>query len=250
MNEPTVYAICMALVTGLLFIGRRVAEHDFRMLFSLPLMLTALLLGNRFNAFPRNLLAWVTITLSLITSGLLVALLAAVPYSLYHLAGWGVSWFTAAEAVSQVERVSPPAVALLRVNRVLWVLTVLLAGWALAVAVHSLRWIAYLTRTDLLTGYAIPLLMDGLTFYVLWVTRRHLLGSPGAAYAPVGVNPVAAGVLVSYLLYAQVQNLLHYRTFVRRGPDRPRLDVQIVRVMGLIQAVLLGYYLVQLFFFP
>ncbi|MBD0254569.1 MAG: hypothetical protein ICV83_02520 [Cytophagales bacterium] len=253
MNELTLYGICLVLTVVLLIFGRLLVGRNFELPFLLlPLVLAMLVMGEKVSIFSPNggRVKPFTNVLGILFAILLVPLLAGVLYGLYALASGGVHWLTAAEGVGRTGPPSATAAALLRINGVLWGLTALLAGLLLVNAARSLRWLVRMTPAMLLVGYVVPLLVDGLAFFLLLVTRRYLLDSPGGAYAPDLPTKVAVVVLVNHLVFVQARNVIHFATLLRPGPTGLGWELRIIRLAGLAHAVLFGYYLARLFFFP
>jgi hypothetical protein len=253
MSELTLYGMFLALTVVLLIVGRQWVGRDFYLPFLLfPMLLAMVLTGEKVNIFSPNggRVKPFTRTLGIFFAILLVPLLAGVLYGLYRLGRGGVYWLTTTEATGRTGPPSPAVAALLGINGGLWGLTALLTALLLVNAARSRRWIGRMTPAVLLIGYVVPLLMDGLAFFLLLVTRRYLLDSPGGAYAPDLPTRVAVVVLVNYLVFAQAHNVLHFGTLLRRNAAGPGLGFQAIRVAGLAHAVLFGYYLTRLFFFP
>jgi hypothetical protein len=173
---------------------------------------------------------------------LLVSLLGLVPYGVYRTGAWLI-------ATEIAVRTGPPAATLLTVNTLLWFLSAALVVLLLAHLGQCWQWILRMNNAGILFGYATPLVMHGLAFVVLAATRNHLLHSPGTGAWP-GYGAAAAIGCANLLVFTLVRNLLGYKTLLGKVQVPAERTLKRFRTLSLLHAVLFGYYLIRIFFFP
>ncbi len=247
MTELIIYAICLAVAIGLLIgVAWRKGLHVLLPLIMLPPLLAGFVMRDRTNLFATNGggMKSVTRVVTNLFALLLALLLGLLPYGVYRTG----AWLIATEIAVRTGSLAPAAGTLLTVNSLLWCLSAALVVLLLAHLGQCWQWIVGMNNTGILFGYATPLVMHGLAFVVLATTRNHLLHSPGAGALPGYGAAVAAIGCANLLVFTLVRNLLGYKTLLGKVQVPAELTLKLFRLLSLFHAVLLGYFLVRVFF--
>jgi hypothetical protein len=249
MISLTTFGICLGItVTLLMVVVWRKGLRVLLPLIMLPPLLAAFVTRDRANLFAPNgsRMKPITRVITIVFALLLVLLLGLVPYGVYR-AG---AWLIATEIAVRTGPLASSAATLLTVNTLLWFLSAALVALLLVHLGQCWQWILRMNNAGILLGYATPLVMHRLAFVVLAATRNHLLHSPGTdAWPGYGAATAAIGC-TNLLVFTLVRNLLGYKSLLAEAEVPAELTLKRFRTLSLLHAVLFGYYLARLFFFP